>query len=134
MTKIILSAIGYALVVFPLAFVWHLVLFEPSYRAFGYFEGTPNVLLGFVTIIIQGTALSILFPHFEFGQNTGARVIRFAFLIGAFFWTSHVLALVAKQHVPDAGTFILMESGYLFLQFGLFACVLWVLYRKETNG
>lgn len=27
-------------------------------------------------------------------------------LMGLFFWTSHVLALVAKQNVPNAGGFI----------------------------
>ena len=39
------------------------------------------------------------------------------------------LALVAKQDVPNAGGFIVMETGYLVVQFGLFALVLGFIYR-----
>lgn len=46
-----------------------------------------------------------------------------------FFWTSHVLAFVAKQNVPNAVGFVMMETGYLIAQFGLFALLLGFIYR-----
>ncbi len=129
MTKILLAATGYVVVVFPLAYVWHLVLFKEKYEAFGYFEGEPNIPLGLATIVIQGAALSLLYLFFHTGSAGLARAFQFAGLVGLFFWTSHVLALVAKQDVPNAGSFIAMETGYLVMQFGLFALVLGLVHR-----
>ena len=131
MTKILLGAAGYIVIVFPLALAWHLGLFKEKYQAFGYFEGEPNVQLGLATIIIQGVALALIYPLFHTGSAGFVRAFQFAGLMGLFFWTSHVLALVAKQNVPNATGFILMETGYLIVQFGLFALLLGLVYRGE---
>ena len=37
--KLILGALGYTVCTFVLAVVWHVLLFEETYRSFGYFEG-----------------------------------------------------------------------------------------------
>jgi hypothetical protein len=73
--------------------------------------------------------LALIYPLFHTGSVGFARAFQFAVLMGLFFWTSHVLALVAKQDVPNAGGFIAMETGYLALQFGLFAVVLGLIYQ-----
>ncbi|WP_170605599.1 hypothetical protein [Ruegeria arenilitoris] len=59
------------------------------------------------------------------------RAFQFSSLMGIFFWTSHVLAFVAKQNVPNAGGFVLLETGYLALQFGIYAFLLSLIYRAE---
>lgn len=130
MTRIALSALAYILVVFPLAFTWHLVLFPAQYAAFGYFTGEPDVALGLQSIIIQGLVLSLIYPMFRPGLTGVRRAFLFAGLMGLFFWTSHVLALVAKQEVPQAMTYVVMESGYLMAQFGLFTLALGFIYRR----
>ncbi|MBT8152511.1 hypothetical protein KMP13_01080 [Epibacterium ulvae] len=132
MLKILLSAIAYVVLVFPLALVWHLGLFKEQYMAFGYFKGEPNIPIGLATMVLQGIALAVIYPLFMTGTSGFGRAFAFAGLMGAFFWTSHVLALVAKQNVPNAGAFIVMETLYLALQFGLFAVVLGLLYRAKT--
>ena len=63
--QIILGTLAYTLVTFPLAVVWHVVLFEEMYRTFGYFDGEPSFVLGFLTILIQGFMLSLLYPYFN---------------------------------------------------------------------
>ncbi len=40
-----------------------------------------------------------------------------------------MLAFVAKQTVPEAWSFIWMETGYLLLQFGLFGLIIAVIHR-----
>lgn len=125
----ILAAVAYPLIVFPLAIVWHLVLFKDRYVSFGYFQGEPNVAVGLASMVVQGAVLAFIYPMFRFGRDGFARAIKFAALLGLFFWTSHVLALVAKQNVPQAGTYILMETVYLCLQFGLFALALALIFR-----
>lgn len=129
MTKILLAAASYIVIVFPLALGWHAGLFKAKYEAFGYFSGEPNIPAGLATIVIQGLALALIYPLFHTGSVGFARAFQFAGLMGLFFWTSHALALVAKQNVPNAGQFIAMETGYLVVQFGLFAIVLGLIYR-----
>ena len=129
MTKILLAAAGYVVIVFPLALGWHLGLFKEKYQTFGYFAGEPNVPVGLAAIVIQGLVLALIYPLFDSGSAGFVRAFQFAGLMGLFFWTSHVLALVAKQKVPNAGSFIVTETGYLVAQFGLFALVLGFVYR-----
>ena len=129
MTKILLSAASYIVIVFPLAVGWHIGLFKEQYQNFGYFGGEPNVPLGFATVVIQGLVLAFVYPLFQPGSTGFVRAFLFAGLMGLFFWTSHVLALVAKQNVPSAGGFIVMETCYLIVQFGLFAVTLGLIYR-----
>ncbi|GGX66315.1 hypothetical protein GCM10007385_39430 [Tateyamaria omphalii] len=127
--KQILAAVAYPLIVFPLAIVWHLLLFKDRYMSFGYFDGEPNIAVGLASMVVQGAVLAAIYPMFQLGSEGFARAIKFAGLLGLFFWTSHVLALVAKQNVQHAGTYILMETIYLGLQFGLFALALGVIFH-----
>jgi hypothetical protein len=131
--KIGLGTTAYTVGTFVLAIVWHVVLFEDRYRAFGYIEGEPNFVLGFATILIQGFMLSVLFPMFRIAGSGVVRGLRFALLIGIFFWTSHVLAFVAKQSVQYVGLFIAMETVYLALQFGLFGVLIGLVHSSAKE-
>ncbi|MEJ2128456.1 MAG: hypothetical protein P8X81_06380 [Woeseiaceae bacterium] len=131
--KIALGTAAYTVGTFVLAVIWHIALFEDRYRAFGYIEDEPNFLLGFTTILIQGFVLSVLFPMFRVAGSGIARGLRFALLIGVFFWTSHVLAFVAKQSVHHVGLFIAMETVYLALQFGLFGLLIGLIHSSAKE-
>lgn len=129
MINIMLATAGYVVIVFPIALAWHLGLFKEKYQTFGYFAGEPNVLVGLATIVIQGLALALIYPMFHSGSVGFVRAFQYAGLMGLFFWTSHVLALVAKQNVPNVGGFIVLETGYLVAQFGLYALLLGWIYQ-----
>lgn len=80
---------------------------------------------------LLGTAA--MYPRF---QSSGAAVLRglkFAAVIGAFFWTSHVLAFIAKQSPPSVYLFTAMETVYLAIQFGTFG-VLIALIHTTVNA
>ena len=94
---------------------------------------THRRLIGLITIILQGLILSILFPMVRLTGSAVARGLKFSAIIGLFFWTSHVLAFVAKQSVPQASMFVLMESLYLVLQFGVFGLLLGIIHKND-NG
>ena len=130
MLRTVIASTGYLLIVFPLALVWHSVLFPDLYNDFGYFEGEPNIAVGFLTILIQGIALAVIFRFFMPVSSGFGRALTYVALMGLFFWTSHVLALIAKQNVPNAMQFAAMETAYLVLQFGLFGLVLGAVYRR----
>lgn len=131
--KLILGTAAYTVCTFSLAVGWHVLLFQERYESFGYFEGEPDFLLGLLTIVLQGVLLSALFPMLKPVGTSFRRGIKFAFIAGAFFWTSHVLAFVARQKVPEVSAFIWMETAYLLVQFGLFGLILGVIYRGETQ-
>lgn len=130
MSKLLLSAAAYIAIVFPLALAWHIGLFKEKYVTFGYLTEEPNIAVGLAVIVIQSLALAMIYPFFQTGSVGFLRAFQFAGLMGLFFWTSHVLALVAKQNVPNASGFIALETGYLILQFGLFAIALGLIYRS----
>jgi len=132
----LLGTLAYTLVTFPLAVIWHVVLFEDKYHAFGYFEGEPSFVLGLLTIIIQGFVLSFLYPFVKFKGQGIIRGLKYSLLIGVFFWSSHVLAFVAKQVVDSSFSFVAMESFYLLLQFGIYGLLIGKIYGKvlEQNA
>jgi len=127
----LLGTLAYTLVTFPLAVIWHVVLFEEKYRSFGYFEGEPSFILGLLTIIIQGFVLSFLYPYVKFRGQGFNRGLKYSLLIGVYFWTSHVLAFVAKQVVDSSVLFVVMESFYLLIQFGVYGLLIGKIYRKS---
>ena len=129
----VLGILAYTLVTFPLAIIWHVVLFKELYTNFGYFEGEPSFALGLITIIIQGAVLSFLFPYVSFSGSSVLRGLKYSLLIGTFFWTSHVLAFVAKQVIGESLLFIVMESFYLFLQFGVYGVIIGFIYSKSQR-
>jgi hypothetical protein len=61
------------------------------------------------------------------------RGIKFSLFVGAFFWTSHVLAFIAKQPVQHVFLFTIMETIYLALQFGLFGVLIGLIHRSEHD-
>ena len=128
--QIILGTLAYTLVTFPLAVIWHVVAFKELYQSFSYIEGEPNFLLGLITILIQGVILSFLYPFVSFSGKAVVRGLKYSLLIGFFFWTSHVLAFVAKQDINNPMHFITMESIYLLLQFGIYGILIGIIYNK----
>jgi len=131
--RIAMGTAAYTVVTFPLAILWHIGLFETQYRNFGYFEEEPSFLLGLLTILIQGGILSTLYPRVRLPGSDPIRGLKFALIIGTFFWTSHVLAFVAKQAVRDAYQFVMMETAYLVLQFGIFGILISLVYAGKQQ-
>jgi hypothetical protein len=129
LSRIALGTLAYTIVTFPIAVIWHVVLFKAHYAAFGYFTGEPSFLLGFLTIVIQGAILSALFPLVKLSGSPIGRGMKFSAIVGTFFWTSHVLAFVAKQAMQDAPLFVAMETGYLAIQFGVFGVLIGLVYK-----
>ena len=127
--RVALGAVAYTLVTFPIAVLWHVGLFENLYRSFGYFSGEPSFALGLSAIVVQGLILSGLYPLVQLSGRPIARGLKYSAIVGVFFWTSHVLALVAKQALNDAPLFIAMETGYLAIQFGVFGALIGLIYR-----
>ena len=62
---------AYLLPTFPIAFVWHLVLFEQKYHALHIYRDEPVIAFGLASMVIQGAIFSWLFPR-VFTQRGGS--------------------------------------------------------------
>ena len=127
--RIALGTATYTAVTFPLAVLWHVVLFKSLYQSFGYFSGEPSFVMGLLAVVVQGAILSAFYPLVRLSGRPTTRGLKYAGIVGGFFWTSHVVAFVARQALNDAPLFIAMETGYLVVQFGVFGVLIGLIYR-----
>ncbi len=131
MKPLALSALGYLCSTFPLAIVWHLILFKETYEEIGYISREdPIFVLGFLSILIQGVIMSLAFPIFSRSNFTVKAGLRYALAVGVFFWTSHVLAFAAKGDIHRLDLFIPLETIYLAIQFSLYGLLLGFFFRQ----
>lgn len=130
----LLGTIAYTVVTFPIAVLWHVVLFGEQYNAFGYFDGEPSFVIGFLTIVIQGVVLSALYPKVQLAGSAIVRGIKYAMILGVFFWTAHVLAFIAKQQIAGIARFAAMETIYLLVQFGVYGVLIGLIYKQRLNA
>ncbi len=128
--KFVAGAVAYIVLTFPLAVVWHIVLFGDTYRALGYFaREQPSFVLGFVSIATQGVILSAAYPLLVRQPHSWRENLRFGALMGGFLWSSHVVGDAAKFDIAPITQFAAMETFYLGLQFGLFGVAIWLIHR-----
>ena len=64
-----LGMAAYLVPTFPIAFVWHLVLFEPNYHALHIYSADPIIPFGLASMIIQAIIFSWVFPRVFAGST-----------------------------------------------------------------
>ncbi len=132
--KILLGTLGYLVVTFPLAFLWHLVLFKETYDRLGsYSRKEPIVAFGFGAILLQGIILSLVYPQLCRGKSVVAGALKFALIVGGYHWTIHVLAEAAKQSIEPLSAWFSLETAYLVIQFVLGGFLFAWIYRKREK-
>src|SRR5258708_16748653 len=114
-----LGMAAYLVPTFPIAFVWHLVLFEPQYHALHIYRGDPIIRLGLAWMIIQSVVFSWAFPRLFTG--TRSPVLRDGLLYGTgagiLSWSFTTLAVAAKQPMSSISDFVVLETAFTVLQF-----------------
>jgi hypothetical protein len=96
---------AYLLPSFPIAYVWHLVLFEQKYHALQIYRDEPVIAFGLASMIIQGAIFSWLFPR-VFTQGSGSFVkdgLLYGLGAGLLSWSFTTLAVGAKNDGLRAG-------------------------------
>lgn len=128
MKRFISAASAYLIITFPLAVVWHIVIFKSLYDSLGYFgTSEPNFLLGFIAILSQGLVLAALYPVYHRYDNPWTSTLCFSALVAVFLWACHVVAYAAKHDLTSIAGFIGIETLYMAVQFGLYAFALrWI--------
>ena len=123
--KPLLATIGYTVITFVIAIIWHMVLFENLYLSWAYFGENPGFLFGFLSILTQGIILSFAYVFLKLSRW------KFVGIAGLYHWTIHVLAFMAKAEAARNVGFFGLETFYLVIQFGLYGVIVGIIWKNK---
>jgi len=123
-TSIIFGTLAYIVPTFILAYFWHLQLFKKQYEIWDYTSGNPSPLLGLTSIIVQGIIISVLYAWAPIEHASLKTAILFIGAIALFHWSIHVVAAMAKNPKIRNIKYLIVETFYLIIQFGIYAILM----------
>jgi hypothetical protein len=123
---------AYVLPTFPIAFVWHLVLFEQKYHALRIYRDELVIPLGLASMVIQGAIFSWLFPRVF--TRPGGSFLKHGLLyglgIGLLSWSFTTLAVAAKNVMTSVPDYVLLETAFTILQFAVVGPLIALAWRR----
>jgi hypothetical protein len=126
-----LGVAAYLVPTFPIAYVWHLVLFAPAYDALGIYRAEPVIPLGFASMVIQGALFSFAYPRLFPARGSAIFRPGLAYGLGlaVLSWSFTTLAVAAKNIMSSVPTYMLLETGFTLLQFAVVGPLIALAYR-----
>jgi hypothetical protein len=114
-----LGVAAYLLPTFPIAYVWHLVVFEPAYHALRIYRADPIIPFGLASMMIQAVIFSWAFPRVLPASRRGVLMdgLLYGGGIGLLSWSFTTLAVAAKHPMTSISEFVMLESAFTFVQF-----------------
>ncbi len=126
--EVLIGTLAYLIATFPLAFFWHMKIFRTKYMAWGYFGEDAKIAFGFLSMILQGVVLSYGYSVLSADHSSMSIGIKYAFVMGLFLWSTHVLAAIAKNSKLRHLEFVAMETIYLAIQFGVYGILISLIF------
>lgn len=128
-----LGIAAYLVPTFPIAFVWHLVLFEPSYHALQIYRTDPIIPFGLASMLIQSVVFSWSFPRAFAGSNGSVLRNGLLFGLGAglLSWSFTTLAVAAKYPMASIAGYVVLEFAFTALQFLIVGPLIALAYRMD---
>lgn len=132
MKKIILGTLAYAVVTMVIAAPWHFVLFKDLYHSFGIYNRVdPIVPLGFLSMIIQGFVMAVIYPRYYKGGSHLKEATQFSLLMGAFLFSVSTIANAAKIEVSPMTTWFGIQAIFHLVQFVACGLALGFVYSRK---
>lgn len=130
MKKHLLTMLGYVIATFAVQGTAHFALFAPHYAAIGIMRTQPSFALGFTSMLIQGTILSVVFTRSAYVAGGWFGAIKLAWLFGFFLLSYIALAEAGKYAIADVPAWIAVELSTGFVQFTLIGVFLALAHRS----
>jgi|SRR3990167_7295032 hypothetical protein len=128
-----LGVAAYLLPSFPIAYLWHLVVFAPAYHELAIYRNDVIVPFGLGSMLIQGAAFSWVYPR-VFPDRAGG-VLRNGLLyglgIGTLSWSFTTLAVAAKNIMTSVPTYLMLETGFTLVQFAVVGPLIALAHRRR---
>jgi hypothetical protein len=116
-----LGVAAYLAPTFPIAYIWHLVLFAPAYEALGIYRPDPIIPFGFASMVIQGIIFSWAYPRLfpARGSAIFKPGLAYGLALAILSWSFTTLAAAAKNVMSSVPIYLLLETGFTLLQFAI---------------
>jgi hypothetical protein len=127
-----LGVAAYLIPTFPIAFVWHLVLFEQKYHALGIYRDDPIIPFGLASMVIQSVIFSWVFPRVFSGDRGSILKDGLLYGLGAglLSWSFTTLAIAAKHPMASISDYVVLETGFTMLQFVIVGPLIALAWRR----
>jgi hypothetical protein len=127
-----LGIAAYLVPTFPIAYMWHLVVFAPAYDALGIYRPDPIIPFGFASMLIQAIAFWFAYPRLFPGR--GSAILKpgltYGLALAVLSWSFTTLAVAAKNIMTSVPTYIQLETGFTLLQFLFVGPLIALAYRN----
>jgi hypothetical protein len=116
---LLVGSVLFLIVVFPLGYAWHLVVFKSRFEAMGYLgRDQPVIALGIAAMAIQAVATAVLFSLLTVQLPVIPAAATAVGLLTVVIWSVQVFAHAAKFKV-EVLPFLWLETAYFVVQFVL---------------
>ena len=134
MKQHVLTVLGYVVATFAVQGTAHFALFAQHYAAIGILRPQPDFALGFSSMLIQGTILSVVYAHSRYAGERLAGALKLAWLFGLFLLSYIALAEAGKYTIGSIPSWIAVELSSGFVQFSLIGVFLWLAHRSAVKA
>ena len=132
----LLGTLIFTLVIFSITATWHVAIFQEMYTALGYFKEQETVaagIAGLLNIVVQGLLLTVLFVRTQFFGTGPVAGIKFAALVGLFYFTVQVVNFVVRKEISNVPVFVLLEAIYMVVQFATYGFLIGLLLKPSET-
>lgn len=133
MTKrIAIGAFAYLIPTFALGFVWHLVVFRGYYEALAIYRTDVIIPFGFLSMSIQGLLFAWVYARvFAPWADATSRAFGYAAFGAVLSWSFTTIAVAAKNVMSSVPDYLLIETGYTFVQWLIVGPLTALLLRRS---
>ena len=130
----IAATVSYVVLSMAIAYPWHLVWFREAYEHMGAVtRAEPIILLGMLSMIIQGAVIAYLYPFYYRGGNPIVEGIKFSMLVGLVVYSVMGPATAAKMNINPVGTFLAYHTVFQLLQFLITGIALGAIFGQNSR-
>ena len=130
-----LAAAAYVLPTFPLGFFWHLSVFAPNYQRLEMYRPEVLIPLGLGSMLIQAAIYAWAYPRLFSTRREDwmAGALRFGAVFGLLAWSLAVLPVAAKYRMSSVVDFMVLETGFTFLQYLVVSPLIALAWRQAQS-
>lgn len=116
---------------FPIAYVWHLIVFAPAYHDLAIYRDDVIVPFGLLSMLIQGAAFSFAYPRVFPDRDPVLRNgLFYGLAIALLSWSFTTLAVAAKNIMTSVPTYMALETGFTLVQFVIVGPLIALAHRR----
>ena len=133
-TRFLLAALAYILPTFPLGYFWHLAIFKNHYEALQVYREDVIIPFGLIAMAVQGIIWASIYARLFAAESVLRGAVKFAALAAPLAWSFMVVAVAAKHRMASVLDFVLIETGFIALQYAVVSPLIALAYAGAQRA